>query len=78
MGNLTDAERANAPRPLCETMPRAVAAAINCGNSLSDIKLDRWAATYRCGVEDIRLAWDAELSRVSRHAQNQYEAPEGK
>ena len=78
MGNLCDAERPIPPRPMCETMPRAVAAAIHCGNSLSDIRIDRWAETYRCGTEDIRNAWDAELSRVSRQPQNSFETPEGK
>jgi hypothetical protein len=77
VGNLSDAERPRAPRPLCETMPRAVAAAIGCGNSLSDIRLDKWAATYRCGVEDIRRAWDAELSLRSQHPSNSFDV-EGK
>lgn len=77
MGNLTPSERPANPRPLCETMPRAVAAAIRCGNSLGDIKLDRWAMTYRCGVEDIRQAWDAELSRVSQRPINDFDV-EGK
>jgi hypothetical protein len=77
MGNLTDAERAQAPRPLCETMPRAVACAISAGNTLSHIRIDRWAETYRCGVEDIRQAWDAELSRRSQQPSNSFDV-EGK
>lgn len=77
MGNLTDAERPSPPRPLCETMPRAVAAAIHSGNSLADIKLDRWAMTYHCETEDIRRAWDAELSRVSQQPSNSFDV-EGK
>jgi hypothetical protein len=77
VGNLTPSERPAKPRPLCETMPRAVAAAIGCGNGLSDIRLEKWAETYRCGVEDIRRAWEAELSRISRQPINSYDV-EGK
>lgn len=65
------------PRPVFETMPNAVRAAIICGNTLADIKLPSWATTYRCGVEDIRLAWEAELTRRSQEPTNQYDT-EGK
>lgn len=78
MGNLADAERPSPPRPAFVSMPHAVAAAIAHGNTLGDIMLPRWAATYRTSEEAIRHAWEAELSRRSQEAQNKYEAPEGK
>lgn len=77
MGNLTPSERPANPRPLCETMPRAVAAAIAHGNTLSDIRLSAWASTYKCSDEAIRQAWDAELSRVSQRPINDFDV-EGK
>jgi len=77
MGNLTDTERPVPPRPLCETMPRAVSAAISAGNGLADIRLEKWAETYRCGVEDIRRSWEDELSRVSQQPSNSFDV-EGK
>lgn len=65
------------PRPVFETMPNAVRAAIHHGNTLGDINLIRWADTYRCSVEDIRLAWDAELTRRSQEPDNAFDC-EGK
>lgn len=47
-----------APRPLFETLPSAVRAAIAHGNSLPDINLTRWSATYHCGVEDVKATWE--------------------
>lgn len=78
MGNMTPEERPVPPRPLCETMPRAVACAISAGNTLSHIRLDKWAETYRCGVEDIRRAWEAEMTWRSREPTNSFETHEGK
>jgi hypothetical protein len=77
MGNLSDTERPAQPRPLCETMPNAVRAAIHNGNTLSDIRLDRWADTYRCGTESIRLEWDRQLSIKSQLPDNSFDV-EGK
>ncbi len=65
------------PKPAYVSMPAAVAAAIAHGNQLTDIRVDRWAATYRCGVEDIRQAWECELTRRSQEPSNQYDS-EGK
>jgi len=50
--------RPDPPRPLFETLPSAVRAAIAHGNSLPDINLTRWSATYHCGVEDVKAAWE--------------------
>lgn len=77
MGNLTPSERPANPRPLCETMPRAVAAAIHAGNSLGDIKLDRWAMTYRCGVDEVRAEWERQMSVKSQAPDNAFDC-EGK
>jgi hypothetical protein len=65
------------PRPVCETMPNAVRTAILHENTLADINLSRWADTYRCGVEDIRQAWEAELGRQTQQPQNDFDV-EGK
>jgi hypothetical protein len=65
------------PRPLVYSMPNAVRAAILHENTLADIRLPAWAATYGCSVEDIRQAWDAELSRQSQQPSNDYDV-EGK
>lgn len=77
MGNLTDAERPQAPRPAFVSMPAAVSAAIAHGNTLADIRLPAWAATYRTTEESIRQAWDAELSRRSQQPSNSFDV-EGK
>lgn len=74
------AERAlpiHAPRPVCETLPNAVRAAILHENTLADIRLDKWADTYRCGVETIRQEWERQLSIKSQEPSNSYEV-EGK
>ena len=67
-----------APRPVCETMPNAVRTAILHENTLADINLSKWAESYRCGVEEIRLEWERQLSITSQEPSNQYETPEGK
>jgi hypothetical protein len=77
MGNLTDAERPQPPRPAFVSMPAAVSAAIAHGNTLSDIRLPAWAATYRTSEEAIRQAWEAELSRRSLAPSNSFDC-EGK
>lgn len=65
------------PKPAFVSMPSAVAAAIRQGNSLADIILPRWAATYCTSEEAIRRAWEAELSRQSQKPFNDFES-EGK
>ena len=65
------------PRPVCETMPNAVRTAILHGNTISDVRLDRWAESYRCGVEDIRQAWEQEMTRQSQQPINDFDV-EGK
>lgn len=77
MGNLTDAERPQPPRPAFHSMPAAVAAAIAHGNSLSDINVCRWASTYRCEPTAIQQAWEAEMTRRSQVPSNSYDV-EGK
>jgi hypothetical protein len=77
MGNYTDAERPVPPKPAFVSMPHAVAAAIQHGNTLADIMLPRWAATYCTSEEAIRQAWEAELTRQSQIPSNIYDS-EGK
>jgi hypothetical protein len=77
MGNLTDAERPTPPKPAYVSMPAAVAAAIQHGNALADIRLTAWADTYSTTPERIKDAWDAELSRRSLMPTNSYDV-EGK
>lgn len=60
------------PKPAFVSMPSAVAAAIRCGNTLSDIRIPKWAETYRTSEESIRQAWEAELSRQSQEPSNSY------
>ena len=64
-------------KPAYHSMPNAVRAAILAENTLSDIRLPAWAATYGCSEESIRQVWEAELSRQSQQPSNTYET-EGK
>ena len=54
------------------TLANAVRAAIQHGNTLAGIKADKWAETYGCMSEDVRIAWEAELSRISLLPDNMY------
>lgn len=65
------------PKPAYVSMPAAVAAAIAHGNSLAEIRLPKWAETYRTSEEAIRLAWEAELTRKSQQPDNSFDV-EGK
>lgn len=59
------------------SLPAAVRAAIDHGNTLIDIKPSYWAQTYRCTTEDVKLAWEAALTELTRKPINTYEV-EGK
>ena len=65
------------PRPVFQTMPCAVRAAILNENTLSDIRLEKWADTYRCSSESIRLEWERQLSLKSQEPDNAFDV-EGK
>ena len=65
-------------KPAYHSMPNAVRAAILAENTLSDIRLPAWAATYGCSEESIRQVWEAELTKQSQEPSNSYEQPEGK
>ena len=54
------------------TLANAVRAAIIAGNTLADIRAEKWAATYRVTTEDVRAAWEAELTRTSLSPSNMY------
>jgi hypothetical protein len=73
MGNMTPSERPAKPRPAFVSLPAAVAVAIREGNSLSEISVPRWAATYATTEESVKSAWEAELSRRSQEPSNSYE-----
>ena len=52
----------------------ACRAAIIAGNSIHDLKLERWSQSFGdCGVEHIRLMWDHEQSKLSLEPSNAFE-----
>lgn len=51
------------PRPVFETLPKAVQAALRFSSRLEEINLHRWATTYGCTPDDVRGAWLHELSK---------------
>lgn len=55
------------------TLRNAVRAAIAHENTLGDIRPERWAETYRCTTDDVRAAWENEMTRKSL-TPNNYEA----
>ena len=61
---------------MTNTLANACRTAIQHGNALSDINPAKWAETYNCMSEEIRIAWEAELTRISRVPDNMYQ--EGK
>ena len=63
MGRTVD--RPEPPRPVFETLPKAVCAAIRHGNDLAGINPDRWAETYGCTAEDVVAAWQKALTRIA-------------
>jgi hypothetical protein len=78
MGNLTDAERPQPPRQLCELLPKAIAAFIAAPwTDRTKMLVPAWANTFRCGVEDVRGEWERQMSIKSQSPDNQYET-EGK
>lgn len=63
-------ERGLQPKPAVISLPGACKAAIQHGNTLADIRVDRWAATFACGVEMVRTEWEAALTEMSRQPRN--------
>lgn len=59
------------------SLANAIRAAIQHGNSLADINVQRWATTFNCGAEDVRRVWELEMSIASQSPSNSYEV-EGK
>ena len=55
------------------TLTKAVRAAIQHGNTLANIRADKWAETYHVDTETVRIAWEAELSRISLLPDNMYD-----
>ena len=59
MSNLTPAERHAPPRPLFETVPAAVEAALAWENfDHSKLNLNLWARSFRCTAEQIAAEFD--------------------
>lgn len=71
-----EAHPVNTPRPLFETLPKAIEAAIRQGNAFTDIRPAKWAETYRCGVEDVKHEWERVQSRLSQEPNNKFEENE--
>ena len=62
--------------PAIRSLPAAIELAIRNGSDLATMKLDRWAETYRCGVEDVRATWERVLSDLSQQPINSFEENE--
>lgn len=78
MSNLKPDERPTAPQPAFISLPAACRAAIQHGNTIADIRIDRWATTYGdCGTERVKSEWEVALSELSREPCNSFEC-EGK
>jgi hypothetical protein len=66
------------PRPAYCSLPAAVKAAIDHGNTLLDIKRpDLWATTYGCLTEDVRHEFERQMSEASMRPSNSFDV-EGK
>jgi len=61
------------PRPVFETLPKAVAAAIAHGNTLPDLNVPRWAATYGCSEADVMQAFEEAQWLHTQQPQNSFE-----
>lgn len=49
------------PRPVFETLPAAVHAAIQHGNTYTDIRPDAWSRTFDCGIEQVKAEWERQM-----------------
>lgn len=74
MGNLTDAERPSDPRHLAYLLPKAIAAFIAADwTDRTKMLVPAWAATFHCGVDQVRAEWERQMSEHSLQPQNKYE-----
>lgn len=64
------------PRPVFETLPAAVSAALKWDNKYTDIKPHKWAETYACSEEDVKREWERQVSLLSQHPNNPFEENE--
>lgn len=55
-------DRAENPRPLYETLPKAVAAAIAHGNET--INAVKWAETYHCKPDEVTAEFTRQLTKI--------------
>jgi hypothetical protein len=78
MGNLTDAERPSDPRHLAYLLPKAIAAFIAADwTDRTKMLVPAWAATFHCGVDQVRAEWDRQMSVKSQTPDNAFDC-EGK
>jgi hypothetical protein len=78
MGNLTDAERPSDPRHLAYLLPKAIAAFIAADwTDRTKMLVPAWAATFHCGVDQVRAEWDRQMSVKSQTPDNAFDS-EGK
>jgi hypothetical protein len=67
------------PRPLCDTLPKAIAAFIAADwTDRSLMLVPAWAQTYRCQLADVRSEWERQMSVKSQLPDNTCQIPEGK
>lgn len=66
-------ERGTAPRPVFETLPKAVLAAQMHGNSFTDINPIAWSRTYGCEPEQLKIVWEQVEWERTQQPQNGFE-----
>ena len=75
------AERAQpviAPRPLAYLLPKAIKAFVEADwTDRTKMLVPHWAATFQCGVDDVRSEWERQMTVKSQVPNNTYES-EGK
>lgn len=61
------------------SLANAIRTAIAHGNTVANINVARWSETYgNCGVERVRIVWEAIQSEMSLKPTNSFQEPEGK
>lgn len=66
------------PRPLVDTLPKAIAAFITADwTDRTKMLVPAWAQTYRCQLADVRSEWERQMTVKSQFPDNSFEM-EGK
>lgn len=55
------------------SLPFACEAAIRAGTDRGKLNIPRWALTFKCSEEAVRVAWEEALTKLSQQAQNNCE-----